>query len=51
MKVAICGYPPLALQFINGLKNIGVECTHFIKDFVSNHGEKYFQLPPPFFCR
>ena len=47
MKVAICGYPPLALQLINNLKNIGVECTHFISDFVTNHGEKSFNVSPP----
>ncbi len=47
MKVAICGYPPLAFKIFNDLKNIGIECTHFIKDFVSNHGEKEFQIPTP----
>ena len=47
MKVAICGYPPLAVQLIEGLKNIGVTCTHFINDLISSHGETEFQIPTP----
>lgn len=47
MNVAICGYPPLALPIIEGLKNIGVTCTHFINDFISSHGEKEFNIHTP----
>ncbi len=46
MKVAICGYPPLAVQIINGSKNSGLEFTHFVSDFISSHGEENFNLPP-----
>ena len=53
MKVAICGYPPLAFQLSEQLKNNGIECTHFIKDFVSDRSEKNFSMPsltvPPIF--
>lgn len=47
MKVAICGYPPLAFQAVNQLRNSGIECTHFIGDFVSTHGENGVFPPPP----
>lgn len=39
MKVAICGYPPLAFKLIDSLKTIDVECTHFIEDLMTNCGE------------
>ena len=45
MKVAICGYPPLAAQIIAPLKNLGVECNYFVRDFISSHGEENFNLP------
>ena len=35
MKVAICGYPPLALQLRAALQNSGIEFKYFITDFVS----------------
>lgn len=47
MKMAICGYPPLALQLTESLKNSGVECTHFVREFVSSHGEKNLQITTP----
>ena len=45
MRVAICGYPPLIFQIINGLKNSGIECPHFINDLISIHGEPNSQIP------
>ena len=39
MKVAICGYPPLALQVQERLKNSGIEFKFFIEDLVSARGE------------
>lgn len=47
MKVAICGYPPFAVQIMNQLKNVGIECTHFIEDYISSHGEQSFQFNAP----
>lgn len=38
MKVAICGFPPLALQVQESLKNSGIEFKFFIEDFVSTRG-------------
>jgi len=35
MKVAICGYPPLALQVQADLQTGGIEFKFFIRDFVS----------------
>ncbi len=49
MKVAICGYPPLALQVQAGLQNSGIEFTFFIRDFVSMRrggGNQFTNLPP-----
>lgn len=40
MRVAICGYPPLAQQKQELLQNDGVEIKFFIRDFVSNLEEK-----------
>ena len=37
MKVAICGYPPLALQLQAALQNSGIEFKYFITDFVSDN--------------
>ena len=34
MKVAICGYPSLALKLQQGLRNSGIEIKVFIKDFI-----------------
>lgn len=39
MKVAICGYPPFALQVQAGLQNSSIEFKFFIADFVSDRGE------------
>lgn len=47
MKLAICGYLPLAVQIIEDLRNVGVTCTHFIKDLISNLDETEFQIPTP----
>ena len=44
MKVAICGYPPLAAEMIDELNKKNIECTHFIKDFVSDRNEREFNL-------
>ena len=38
MKVAICGFPPLALQVQAGLQKSGIEFKFFIRDFVSMRG-------------
>ena len=38
MKVAICGYPPFALQLQKGLRNSGIEIKIFIKDFIIESG-------------
>lgn len=48
MRVAICGYPPFALQVQEGLKNSNIEFKFFIRDFVSNRGggELSTNLPP-----
>lgn len=49
MRVAICGYPPLALKVQEGLKNSDIEFKFFIRDFVSNRvggGEPFTNLPP-----
>ena len=45
MKIALCGYPPLAAQLVDALKNSGVEVTHFVNDFISGRGETSFNLP------
>lgn len=45
MKVAICGYPPLAAQLFDALKISGLEVTHFVNDFISGRGETSFNLP------
>ena len=47
MKIALCGYPPLAAQLVDALKNSGVEVTHFVNDFISGRGETSFNLPTP----
>ena len=49
MKVALCGYPPFIENVIAMLKNSKIECTHFISDLTSTHGEENLQLPtlPP----
>lgn len=36
MKVAICGYPPLALQVQEVLKDSDVEIKFFIEDLLNN---------------
>ena len=48
MKVAICGYPPFALQVQAGLQNSNIEFKFFISDFISAREEKNFavNLPP-----
>ena len=46
MKVAICGYPPLALQVQAGLQNSGVESKFFISDFVSGEGDLSDKFTP-----
>ncbi len=38
MRVAICGYPPLALQVQESLKNSDIEFKFFIRDFVPFRG-------------
>ncbi len=38
MKLAICGYPPLALQIQAVLQNSDIEFKFFIADFVSTGG-------------
>ena len=45
MKVAVCGYPPLAIQFITNSQKNGLECKYFVSDFISDHGEKSFNIP------
>lgn len=42
MKVAICGYPPLALQLQAGLQNSNIEFKFFISDFVSAREQNNF---------
>lgn len=38
MKVALCGYPPLAMHLQEVLKDSGIEFKFFISDFISNSG-------------
>ena len=38
MKVAICGYPPLARQIQESFNNSGIAFEFFIRDFVSTRG-------------
>ena len=37
MKIAFCGYPPLAQQIQRGLQGSGVEVKFFIEDFVATY--------------
>ena len=48
MKIAICGYPPLALQLQKSLRKCGIEIKFFVKDFASSGGEGNLvaNLPP-----
>lgn len=36
MRVAICGYPPLAQKVQDGLANSGIDFKFFVSDFLSN---------------
>ena len=47
MKLAICGYPPLALQIQAGLQNSDIEFKFFISDFVSVRGGNFVTNLPP----
>ena len=38
MKVALCGYLPLAMQLQQGLRSSGIEIKVFIKDFIIESG-------------
>lgn len=42
MRVAICGYPPLARQIQEGLRSSDIEFKFFISDFISNAKEGDF---------
>ena len=49
MKVALCGYPPLAQRVQEVLKNSDIDFKFFIRDFVSvrvGGGELFTNLPP-----
>ncbi|MBR2518409.1 MAG: radical SAM protein [Selenomonadaceae bacterium] len=39
MKVAICGYPPLAQMFLNNLKDTTMDVKFFIGDFVNDRNK------------
>ena len=45
MKVALCGYPPVAFKFMDKLESIDIECKYFISDLVSSHGNTDFKFP------
>ena len=38
MKVALCGYLPLAMQLQQALRNGNIEIKVFIKDFIIESG-------------
>ena len=41
MRVAICGYPPLALQMQERLCKSDIEFKFFISDFISTRNEEF----------
>ena len=45
MKLAICGYPPMALQITDAIANSDVECDYFIRDLATSHGKRNIQFP------
>ena len=49
MKLAICGYPPMAFQVINALQNTAYKCKYFIRDLMTSYSEENFKFPqdPP----